>query len=298
MKLEYQDSSKKDWFLVTWDLTDKCNYRCSYCPEYLNNGTVGHPDFETTKQFVDRLKELLPNKTICYRFSGGEPTTWKHFIDLVKYIKSKNDYVSFLSNGSRKVSYYNEISDYTDGMILSYHPEYSDVNHFIEISKVMKSPVAVNLMLLPENFKQTCDLAEHLYNNTNLAIWPKIVLDKVHMSNQVISYTSEQLDYIKDWPYFRKLDDSKIHRGELLLDGTIVSANDLILKGLNKHNGWTCYSGIDQINVSISGEIYRADCQVGGSLGTIKDFTLPTEPQICTKSECTCLSDIYIRKHD
>jgi hypothetical protein len=74
------------------------------------------------------------------------------------------------------------------------------------------------------------------------------------------------------------------------------SANDLILQGINKYNGWVCWSGIDQINISFERNIYRADCQVGGVIGTITDFKLPNITQICTKESCNCLSDIYIKK--
>jgi hypothetical protein len=219
---------------------------------------------------------------------------------MIKHIKSKGHYVSYLTNASRGVKYYKDIDQYTDGMIMSYHPEYSDPVEFIKIANTMTGPVAVNLMLLPNTFEVTRRIAEQMYSQTTrLAIWPKLIHDKtINEDNSVASYTQEQLDYIKDWPYFRKLDDSKIHRGQLLLDGTVVNANDLIMRGLNKHRGWTCYSGIDQINVGIGGDVFRADCQVGGKLGTITNYTLPTEPQICDKDSCTCLSDIYIRKHD
>lgn len=299
MRLEYKDNSKKDWFLVTWDLSGKCNYRCSYCPSFLHDGKAGWPDYETVLSFVDTIATLKQDKKVCYRFSGGEPTYWKHFTDLIKYIKGKGHYVSLLTNSSRDIDYFSDINEYVDGMIMSYHPEYSDPEHFINISKVMDCPIAVNLMLLPDSFDNTVNIAKQLYDNSKLAIWPKVIHDKSEsMTNDVAGYTDEQSNFIKQWPYFRKLDDSKIHRGELLLDGTVVSANDLIMNGLNKHKGWTCYSGVDQINVSIEGLVYKADCQVGGSIGSISNFTLPTEPQICNKDSCTCLSDIYIRKHD
>jgi organic radical activating enzyme len=300
MRLEYQDERKKDWFLVAWDLSGKCNYRCSYCPSFLHDGKNGWPDYNDTIAFVDKLASQLPNKQICYRFSGGEPTYWKHFTDLIKHIKSKGHYVSFLTNGSRDIEYFKQINEYVDGMIMSYHPEYSKTNHFIDISNTMTCPIAVNLMLLPESFDSTMAIADELYSNSKLAIWPKVIMDKTSeiITNEIVSYTDEQSAIIKDWKYFRKLDDSKIHRGQLLLDGSVVSANDLIMNGLNKHKGWTCYSGVDQINVSIEGLVYKADCQVGGSIGSIQNFTLPTEPQTCDKDYCTCLSDIYIRKHD
>lgn len=297
MKLSYKDPTKKDWFLVTWDLSDKCNYRCSYCPSFLHDGINGWPDYDTVIQFIDSLSKQLPDKQLCYRFSGGEPTYWKHFVSLVKYIKTTGAYVSLLSNGSRDTTYWSELDKHCDGVILSYHPEYATPEQFINVASVLNCPVAVNLMLTPDNFTETLAIAKQLYENSSMAIWPKLIHDKMgEITNQLYDYTSEQKDIITNWKYFRPLDSSKIHRGELQLDGTVVNANDLILSGKNKFAGWTCYAGIDQINVGLDGTVYRADCMYGGPLGTIENYVLPTEPVVCGKSSCNCLSDIYIRK--
>lgn len=295
MKLEYLDANKQNWFLVTWDLSNKCNYRCSYCPNMFNDGSSGWPNWSDVEKFISELNKQT-SKEICFRISGGEPTYWKHFIDLAECVKSYKNHFSFLSNGSRDVSYFSKINPLTDGLILSYHPEYANREHFIEISKIMNCPIAVNLMLSPDNFDDMIFIADYLYHNSNMAIWPKVILDKQSMSNDTAPYTINQREKIKNWPYFRKLDDTKIHRGEILLDGIPITANELILQGLNRHEGWTCYSGLDQINVGFDGNIYRADCQVGGSIGNIQNFTLPDKPQICDKKSCNCLSDIYIRK--
>ena len=296
MKLEYKDPNKQNWFLITWDLSNKCNYRCSYCPSMFNDGSSGWPEWDDVKNFVREINTRLPGKEICFRVSGGEPTYWKHFIDFAECAKSYGNSFSFLSNGSRDLDYFSKIGEFIDGVILSYHPEYADIDHFIKISKILKCPVVVNLMITPGNFKDMLAVAEQLYTNSNIAVWPKVVLDKISMTNDVSPYTREQREQLDNWPYFRKLDDSKIHRGELLLDGQLVTANNLILQNLNKHRDWKCWSGIDQINISFTGDVYRADCQVGGSIGTIKNFVLPTEPQPCTKESCKCLSDIYLRK--
>ena len=296
MKIEYKDSKKNNWFLITWDLSNKCNYRCNYCPSMFHDGSLGWPKIEEVEKFVKKINELLPEKDICFRISGGEPTYWKNFIDFAKCVKSYDNSFSYLTNGSRDITYFKTMNQLTDGMILSYHPEYSKKEHFIEISKVMDCPIAVNLMISPDNFDELISLADYLYNNSNMAIWPKVILDKINMTNNIASYSKEQKLKIKNWPYFRKLNDNKIHRGSILLDGTEISANDLILQGINKYNGWVCWSGIDQINISFERNIYRADCQVGGVIGTITDFKLPNITQICTKESCNCLSDIYIKK--
>ncbi len=300
MKLVYADKTKEDWFLVSWTLSNKCNYRCNYCPTHLHSGTTGHPDWETVKNFVVNFK--IPNKHLCYRLSGGEPTYWKHFIDLAKLIKEQGHTFSFLTNGSQSVDYYKEISKYTDGFIISYHPQYANPEHIINIANAVDCEVAVNLMMLPDlkDFKQQEEIAKQLFESTSkLAIWPKVVLDKTsgdNITNEVSSYTPEQKEIIKKWPYFRKLNDYNLHRGELMFNDQLVTANDLIVTNKNMHKGWKCWAGLHMINIDMWGDIYRADCQQGGKIGSLKGYTLPTDVLICGADRCSCLSDIYLRK--
>jgi organic radical activating enzyme len=299
MKIEYEDKSKNDWFLVTWDLSNKCNYRCSYCPQEIHDGSSGWPSIDDVRSFVKSITTQLSNKKICFRISGGEPTYWKYFIDFAEIVKKENHYFSFITNGSRDAQYFEKINSFVDGVIISYHPEYSDKDHFIKISKSLDCPVAVNLMMIPDQFDLLVETAKYLYENSNMAIWPKIILDKTtdkFITNQVVFYTEEQKTFLKNWPYFRNLDDSKIHRGSILYNGEVMTANDIFIKKLNHYKGWKCWAGIDMINIDFWGNVYRANCEQGGSLGTLNNFQLPKDKIICNKFLCSCLSDIYLRK--
>jgi len=297
--ISYEDKEKENWFLVSWTLSNKCNYKCSYCPENVHNGTTGHPYWETVKRFINNFH--VPNKQLCYRISGGEPTYWKHFIDMAEMIKSRGHTFSFLTNGSQSVQYYKEINPFTDGIIISYHPEYSDVNHIANISNSLSCPVIINLMMLPAEFDSLLEVAKKLKAlSPKLSIWPKIILDKTsnpdHISNDVVNYTEHQLNIIKNWPYFGNIDDYKLHRGNILLDGVKTDANQLLSQGLNRHRGWTCYGGFDMINIDMWGNMYRSDCQNGGPIGNIERYRLPVIPISCDRDVCSCLSDIYLRK--
>jgi organic radical activating enzyme len=298
MKLTYQDINKENWFLISWTLTNKCNYRCSYCPDILHNGTTGYPAWETVKNFVENFK--IKNKNICYRLSGGEPTYWKHFIDLAKMVYDQGHTFSFLTNGSRPVEYFKEIGKYTKGIILSYHPEYSNKSHFVNIANSIDSAVIVNLMIDPNKFNDTVEIAKYLFDKSkNLSIWPKIILNKTDQNkdfNSTYEYSEEQFDLIKEWPYFRSVDDYNLHRGNLLYNDQLITANELIIQEKNKHKGWKCWAGLHMINIDMWGDIYRADCQQGGKIGNLSNFTLPTEPITCQKTLCSCLSDIYLKK--
>jgi organic radical activating enzyme len=296
--ITYADPDKENWFLVSWTLSNKCNYKCSYCPSNLHSGTTGQPQWSTVERFVKNF--AVPDKHLCYRISGGEPTYWKHFIDLARLVKEQGHTFSFMTNGSQTVDYYKEISQYADGIIISYHPEYADLDHIIEVCNSVDSIVAINLMLVPEEFDRQLEVAEYLYNGADkAAIWPKVILDKSdpdNITNTPADYTLEQLDIIKNWKYFRKLDDSVLHRGDILLDGLATDANELILKGLNRHRGWNCYGGLDMINIDMWGNLYRSDCKNGGALGNIERYGLPVIPIRCDMDSCNCLSDIYLRK--
>lgn len=295
--ITYENPDKINWFLVSWTLSNKCNYRCSYCPEHLHSGYTGQPDWDTVETFVKNFKV---NKEICYRISGGEPTYWKHFQDMAKLVKDCGHIFSFMTNGSQSVDYYKNISKHSDGIIISYHPEYADIEHIIDIANNVECPIALNLMMVKDQFNELVNLAKYMFDKTNtLAIWPKIILDKSdpeHITNTPTNYTVEQLDIIKNWPYFRKLDDSKLHRGNILLDDVKIDANELILKGLNRHRGSNCYGGLDMINIDMWGNMYRSDCKNGGPIGNIQRYKLPIIPIRCEMDSCNCLSDIYLRK--
>jgi len=296
--ISYEDPDKNNWFLISWTLSNKCNYRCSYCPEHLHSGYTGQPEWSTVERFIKNFKS---DKELCYRISGGEPTYYKHFMDMAKLVKQQGHIFSFITNGSQSVEYYKEISKYSDGIMISYHPEFADVNHLIDVSNNIDCPVALNLMMVKDNFDELLTIAEKLYNNTErLAIWPKIILDKSdpnNITNTPADYTQEQLDTIKNWPYFRKLSDYKLHRGNILLDNVKTDANELIINRLNCHKGWNCYGGLDMLNIDMWGNMYRSDCKNGGPIGNLERYRLPTIPIKCEMDTCNCLSDIYLRKN-
>ena len=298
MKLTYKDPAKNNWFLVSWTLSNKCNYRCEYCPDILHNGSTGQPQWSTVKRFVQNFN--LKDKKICYRLSGGEPTYWKHFIDLAELVKEEGHKFTFVSNGSQSPEYFKKIAPYTDGMMLSYHKAYANPEHFIKIINESKIETVINMMLLPSDFEEIFALAQKIYSSTARAsIVPKVIVDKTsseNITNEVMTYTEAQKQLIKDWPFSRKVNDEELHRGAMMLNDEVVNANDLILQDKNKFSGWNCWAGLHGVNIDMWGNMYRADCQFGGAIGNLERYKLPKEKILCGKERCSCLSDIFIRK--
>ena len=83
-------------------------------------------------------------------------------------------------------------------------------------------------------------------------------------------------------------------------DEELIHANDVIKNTRNQFEGWQCNAGIESLMINWDGEVHRATCRVGGSLGNIYDssFQLPTAPITCTRKWCTCVADIPLTKVD
>jgi MoaA/NifB/PqqE/SkfB family radical SAM enzyme len=78
----------------------------------------------------------------------------------------------------------------------------------------------------------------------------------------------------------------------------LAHTNDLIKEHKNKFKGWTCRAGIESLMINWDGEVHRATCRVGGSLGNIYtgNFQIPSDPVVCTREWCTCAADVNITK--
>lgn len=116
---------------ILWDLGRWCNYSCSYCWPAVHNKTDPHKKLDMMKKVVDRVHESWSlGKMIRWSFGGGEPTVNPDFLPLIKYIKSRGDYVMTVSNGSRSIEYYQELAANVDCLQLSLHSEFYKPEQF------------------------------------------------------------------------------------------------------------------------------------------------------------------------
>ena len=86
---------------VYFNLTKNCNLNCIYC--YANAGNTAIKDIkDQTLEFwertIDQLFSLNKNATI--NFTGGEPTIYKEFWNVVEYAKNRGFKLILITNGS------------------------------------------------------------------------------------------------------------------------------------------------------------------------------------------------------
>ena len=312
--LDHHHESPKNWIVVNWNLGNMCNFNCSYCPDILHDGSFGWNDLETVKNFIDVVHQNYYPKKIYFDFTGGEVTLWKDLIRCIDYIKELGHEVGIISNASRTLRWWNENKDKIDHACLSFHAEYSNPDHYLNIIESIHNECRIHsniMMHYDSDLWNICvDVAERVIQNSDisLALQPLII----DFGDTLYTYTEEQKEYIdKQWDNFgskikytydiRK----KLYRGSMDMIDTVndlkqnITVQRFVNDKTNNWKGWNCWAGLEQIVVDFDGSIYRGWCHVGGSIGNIKQpktIAWPRKPITCDKHYCHCNFDIMCRK--
>lgn len=83
-----------------------CNLKCPYCSVTYRD-THSRIPIDTIKKYINNLKKLGLKAVILT--GGGEPTAYKNFNELVRWIKKQDLSVSLITNGSKV--YWNKIDE-------------------------------------------------------------------------------------------------------------------------------------------------------------------------------------------
>lgn len=68
---------------VLWEITNTCNYHCSYC--IFSSESKKYEHELTTDEVKRAIKELKENNFTYIKFTGGEPFTRKDMTEILKY---------------------------------------------------------------------------------------------------------------------------------------------------------------------------------------------------------------------
>jgi MoaA/NifB/PqqE/SkfB family radical SAM enzyme len=287
----HQDSIK-----IEWNIGKRCNYDCSYCPSVIHDNSSPHTDINILKAVVDKLCDL--EKPIRLSLTGGEPCVHPHIEELIAYIKSKGFWLSITTNGTRKGQWY--ISQTTvDQWVFSLHFEYE----WLDILHTIKS--------VDENMNHTHILVNVMAHHNHM---PDVrtasgLLESLGISHGIrrIRWTEGDHDLFDDMKYDQNDLDWILSKASTVQPNTVLMykdreemmhANDVIKKHLNQYKNWQCNAGLESLMINWDGDVHRATCRVGGTLGNIytNSFVVPTSPVICDRNHCTCAADIPLTK--
>lgn len=300
-RVESRWAEHKDTIKVEWNLGKRCNYNCSYCPSSIHDSTSPHTDINILKATVDKLTEL--NKPVRLSLTGGEPCVHPDIEELIAYIKSKNIWLNVTTNGTRRPLWYS--SQHVDQYVFSLHFEYDwagVVNTIIRVNEQLSgTQILVNVMAHQDKMhlvRGAVDLLKQhqIAYNIRRVRWTEGDADLF----DDMKYDQKDLDWILSHSSTVKPNTLVFSVVEDKREMQVLHANDVIKLHLNKFNGWACNAGLESLMINWDGEVHRATCRVGGTLGNIYSgsFTVPTEPIDCTRNFCTCAADIPLTKYD
>jgi MoaA/NifB/PqqE/SkfB family radical SAM enzyme len=277
---------------VEWNIGKRCNYDCSYCPSAIHDNTSSHTDIEILKSTVDKLMTL--GKPIRLSFTGGEPTVHPQFKDLLRYCKHVGiSWISVTTNGTLPAQFYNVLP--IEQLIFSVHFEYD----WMRVVNTLRTVSAGSGIQCIGQLMAHHDMIAFVKSTKHV-----LDADSIPTTVRRIRWTESDHDLFDDMRYhpddlnWIKEQDATVKGNCVIDDATIIHSNDVIKLHLNKYKDWTCNAGLESLMINWDGEVHRATCRVGGTLGNIYSgtFLQPAAPVICDRNFCTCSADIPITK--
>lgn len=281
---------------VEWNIGKRCNYNCSYCPKEIHDNTSSHTNIEILKLTIDKLVTL--GKPIRLSFTGGEPCVHPKFQELIMYARHKGIFwISVTTNGTLPYEFYRILP--VDQYVFSIHFEYDWLRVYNTVSKladITKIKLIAQIMCHPD----------HMINA--MTVYARCMSEQIPCTLRRIRWTQGDHDVFDDMRYnLHDLEWIKEHEATVQPNTVIFfknkpvdqkHANDIIKLKLNQFKGWTCNAGIESLMINWDGDVHRATCRVGGSLGNIYEgnFVVPSEPVTCDRNFCTCAADIPLTK--
>lgn len=294
-KVEPRWDSHADSVHVEWNLGKRCNLDCTYCPAEIHDNFSPHTNIKVLKDAVDALAEI--DKPVRLSFTGGEPCVHPNIEELLEHASQRLDWVTVTTNGTRKFKFYAELP--VNYIVFSLH--FEDVQWAKQVD-------TITLFAQMNEMKNNFDFHVNVMAHHKHMLKVKQAVDRFAGHNikyaiRRIRWTEGDHDVFDDMRYDGKdlewiLKQNATAEPNVLVDGEMMHANDVIKQNLNKFKGWSCNAGIESLMINWDGEVHRATCRVGGSLGNIYDgsFEPPEKPIICTRNFCTCAADIPITK--
>jgi MoaA/NifB/PqqE/SkfB family radical SAM enzyme len=287
------DNTNPETCVVAWEVSNKCNYSCWYCPEHLHSGTFGWPDVDESLRFINTLSSM--HKNVFITFVGGEPTLWPKMLDFFKRLPD-NVSTDITSNASRTEEWWKRSKPFLNRVVLTFHPNTADVDHFVKIAELLNDEIDLYTMLMfdPAKEEKLRQVAKRL-KESNISYHFKPIYPD--FGPKMLDYTEEQKEMILNDQHVSTIRRKPTIKpsNNIFVDGKQMKIRTLLMNGLNRFKGFKCMAGSKRLHVTFEGKIYAGSCQAR-FLGTIKDPVFMDEPLICPKDSCQCADDVKVKK--
>jgi len=298
-----------DLFNVSWILGRFCNYNCSYCWPYARSDQIDFQSLEVYKNTIDEIKQQAGTNGFTkfhWSFSGGEPTAYKHLLDLIDHLdNSQTSYQSIhmTTNLSPGLTWWKNWHNATGSLqrrsiTASFHAEFAKEQEFGDKCLQLINDgvfVTINQVMVPSKFFETLERCKRLKaRGINVTLKPQ---SNDTASAVVEGYTLEMIAIMQN-DFEQQASGENIFQIRLT-DGRknyyIDQAERFNAFGFNKFQGWTCNSGYQSVIIK-GNEVKRAYSCREESLGTLEKFNLLNSPKLCITNRCVSSADNKIPK--
>lgn len=315
-----------DEMIIHWFPTDFCNYQCSYCISHAphTKGKIEFTDINTMKNTADKIFSINKKK-YTFMFSGGEPTIYPYFKDLVNHISSKiyenkYIYIYLFSNGHKSVNYFEELFQIKNFFLnFSIHLEFFKIEHLKEIIQAANKYdkyIMCSLMLNP-NFK---DMYKNIYDEL-LEFRKKyffgIDLGLIHNNQKLDSrYTKADIEWFdKSKKEIEEIENINKYKGYIPdyyqdrntryifsnNEKIYIEHREAISKDMKCFKDFYCLSGVNSISINAQGNYKGVECSLAPFIGNIYqdeiDYIKLILPIKCSLEGCDCRLNNYSPKY-
>jgi len=301
-------------FAVSWILARFCNYNCSYCWPYARTSVPDHRQLELYKNTITEIKRQARANGFTefhFSFSGGEPTAYKKFGQLIEHYVN-DDFAEYQSlhmttNLSPGSKWWNKWLEVTAplarrSITASFHAEFAREQEFGDKCLQLldnNTYLTINQVMVPELFDEYYErCARFAARGINVTLKPQ---SNDTATEVVEGYTDAQKKLLQIG--FPQKHQGKIVPQVRLEDAQgnkyyIDQAERFNAFGFNKFQGWNCNAGYQSCIIrEPGGEVKRAYSCHDKPLGTIQDgFSLFTSPSTCITPTCVSSADSKIPK--
>ena len=309
---------------IEWHLTYACHFKCWYCPEDVWNGPLlARYDWEVYSNFLDEVLERY--KKGYFLLSGGEPTDWPYFTNVLDKIHNNPNWkVMTLTNLSRSKDFIDLWAHKTDWIVTSFHPNViktqAQRDKWFEKALSYKKKTSLNLKILMDPLHwDYCIEMFHSLNDEDITLTPVRIHNVAEASRPqtYIHYTPEQEkilsnlttkmsgnlkneDTIPHREPTLKYDDGEEETSAGALDALHMTSQ-IMRHNRNKFKGWLCNMGMENLFINETGDVARGICagasqQFVGHVTSPSTIKWPTTPTICPKTYCYCEGEVGITK--
>jgi uncharacterized Fe-S cluster-containing radical SAM superfamily protein len=300
----------KPLFSTSWILGRFCNYNCSYCWPYARSDKLDHQPLEVYKNTIDEIKRQARANGFTefhWSFSGGEPTAYKQFPELIKHLdETESPYQSIhmttnLSPGSKWWNTWcaNTALLQRRSITASFHDEFAKEQEFGDKCLQLQYElvhVTINQVMVPEKFYELYARMERFHaRGINVTLKPQ---SDPTASAVVDGYTEDMIYKMREGFPQRANGEDAYQIALYEADGTehlFDQAERFNAFGFNKFTNWTCNAGYQSVIIR-GNEVKRSYSCYDTPLGTLDSFELFKEPQRCITPSCVSSADSKIPK--